>query len=75
MVKNLPANAGDTEDVGLIPRSGRYPGGVNGNLFQYCGLGNSMDRGAWQAIVHWVTKSRTQLSMHAFIHMQTRHMK
>ena len=75
MVKNLAANAGDTEDVGLIPRSKRYPRGVNGNLLQYSGLGNSVYRGACQAIVHWVAKSQTQLSTHAFIHMQTRHIK
>ena len=35
MVKNLPANAGDTGDVGLIPGSGRSPGGEHGNPFQY----------------------------------------
>ena len=35
MVKDLPANAGDVRDVGLIPRSGRSPGGGNGNLLQY----------------------------------------
>ena len=55
MVKNLPANAGDR---GLIPGSERSPGGGNGNLLQYC-LENPMDRGAWQAIVHGVTKSQT----------------
>ena len=40
MVKNLPANAGDEKDVGLIPESGRAPGGGNGNPFQYSCLGN-----------------------------------
>ena len=35
MVKNLPANAGDAEDTGLIPGSGRFPGGGNGNPLQY----------------------------------------
>jgi len=54
VVKNLPANAGDG---GLIPGSERSPGGGNGNLLQYC-LENPMDRGAWQAIVHGVTKSQ-----------------
>ena len=53
MVKNLPASAGD---AGLIPGLGRYPGEGNGNPLQYSFLGNSMDRGAWQAAVHGVTK-------------------
>ena len=48
VVKNLPANAGD---VGLIPESGRFPGGRHSNPLQYSCLGNLMDRGAWQAIV------------------------
>ena len=55
MVKN-PTNAGDTGDTGLIPRSGRSPGGGNGNPLQCSCLGNSMDRGAWQATVHRVAK-------------------
>ena len=59
MVKNLPANAGDAGDVGLIPGSGRCPGGGHGNLLQYSCLINPMDRGAWQATVHGVTKSQT----------------
>ena len=58
-VKNLPASAGD---VGLIPGSGRPPGEGNGNLLQYSCLGNPMDRGAWWATVHGVTKSWTQFS-------------
>ena len=45
VVKNLPANAGDTRDVGLIPESGRSPGVGNGNLFQYSFLGSPVDRG------------------------------
>ena len=48
VVKNPPANAGD---LGLIPGSGRSPGGRNGNPLQYFCLENPMDRGAWQAIV------------------------
>ena len=40
MVKNLPANAGDAKDTGLIPESGRSPGGGNGNAFQYSCLGS-----------------------------------
>ena len=59
MVKSLPANAGDARDVGLIPGLGRSPGGGNGNPLQYSCLKNSMDRGAWQAIVYGVTKSWT----------------
>ena len=53
MVKNPPANAGDT---GLIPELGRSPGEGNGNPLQYSFLGNSMDRGAWRATDHGVTK-------------------
>ena len=47
MIKNLPDNAGDTEDVGSILGLGRSPGGGNGNPLQYSCLGNPMDRGAW----------------------------
>ena len=49
----------DAGDMGLIPRSGRSPGEGNGNPLQYSCLKNSMDRGAWQAAVHRVTKSGT----------------
>jgi len=56
VVKNVPAKAGD---AGLIPESGRYPGGGNGNPLQYYCLENLMDRGAWWATVHRVAKSRT----------------
>ena len=56
MVKNLPANAGDTGDSGSIPGSGRYPAEGNGNPLQYSCLGNPMDGGAWQTTVHEVTK-------------------
>ena len=59
VVKNLPANAGDT---GSIPGSGRSPGGGNGNPLQYSFLENPMDRRAWWATVHGVTKSQTGLS-------------
>jgi len=61
-VKNPPANAGGVEDTGLIPGSGRSPGGGKDNSFQYSCLGNAMDRGAWQAIVHGVAKRQTWLS-------------
>ena len=56
-------NAGDSEDTGSIPGSGRSPGEGNGNPLQHSCLGNPMDRGAWRAIVHGVTKIRTQLSV------------
>ena len=56
MVKNPPVKAGDEGDTCLIPRSGRFPGGGNGNAFQYSCLGYPMDRGAWWATVHGVTK-------------------
>ena len=55
MVKNLPA----VGDPGLIPGSGRSPGGGNGNPLQYSCLENPMDRGAWQAAVHGIAKSDT----------------
>ena len=58
VVKNPPANPGDVRDIGLIPESGRSPGGGHGNPLQYSCLENPMDRGAWQAIVHRVPKSR-----------------
>ena len=57
VVKNLPANAEDVREAGLIPRSGRFHGGGNGNPRQYSCLENPMDRGAWQATVHRVIKS------------------
>ena len=62
VVKNLPANEGDIRDVGSIPGSGRSPGKGNGNPLQYSCLENPMDRGAWWATVHGVTKNRFRLS-------------
>ena len=59
VVKNTPANAGDTRETGLIPGSGRSPGGGHGSPHQYSCLDNPTDRGAWQATVHGVTKSWT----------------
>ena len=49
MVKNLPANAGDTRHAGSAPGWGRFPGEGNGNPLQYSCQENPMDRGAWQA--------------------------
>ena len=57
--KESACNAGDS---GSISGSGRSPGGGNGNPLQYSSLENPMDRGAWWAIVHGVTKSQTRLS-------------
>ena len=59
MIKNLPDNAGDIRSPGLIPGSGRSPEVESGNPLQYSCLENPMDRGAWWATVHRVTKSRT----------------
>ena len=57
--KNLPANKGDTGDMGSVPGSGRSPGEGNGSPLQYSCRENPMDRGAWQAAVHGVAKSWT----------------
>ena len=53
VVKNAPTNAGVE---GSIPGSGRSPGEGNGKPLQYSCLGNPMDRGAWWATIHGVTK-------------------
>ena len=58
MEENSPANAGD---AGLIPASGRFPGEGNGNPLQNSCLENSMDRGAWQATVHGVSRVKHNL--------------
>ena len=71
LVKDLPANVGDGSDMNSIPGLGKSPGDRNGNLLQYSCLENCMDRGVWQAIVHGVTKSWTQLSTHTHTHMHT----
>ena len=62
VVKNPPADAGDVGNRGSILASGRSPGKGNGSTLQYACLGNAMDRGVWQAKVHGVAKSWTQLS-------------
>ena len=56
------ASASNAGRPGSIPGMGRSPGEGNGNSLQYSCLENSMDRGAWQVMVHGVAKSRTQLS-------------
>ena len=59
VVKNLPSNAEDIRDAGLIPGSGGSPREGHGNPLQYCCLENPMDRGACWATVYSVTKTRT----------------
>ena len=59
--ENPPASAGDIRDTGLIPGSGRSPGGGHGNPLQYSCLENPIHRGAWRLTVHGVAKSQTQL--------------
>ena len=61
VVNSLPATTGDIRDVGSIPGLVRSPGGGHGNPLQCSCLENHMDRGAWWAIVHRVTKSLTGL--------------
>ena len=58
MVKNLPTNAGAPGDMGSISGLGKSPQVGNGNPLQYSCLENSMDRGAWWATLHGVTKSQ-----------------
>ena len=62
MLNNLPANAGDTGDVGSIPGLGRSPGVGNGNPLQCSCPENPRDGGDWWAAVYGVTESWTQLS-------------
>ena len=66
MVKNPPANLGDSGHTGMVHASGGSPGGGNGNPLQYSWLKNSMARGAWQALLHEITESdmTKQLSTH-----------
>ena len=58
VVKNPPANGGDIRDVGSVSGSGKSLGVGNGNPLQYSSLENPMDREAWWATVHGVTKSQ-----------------
>ena len=62
------ASAYNVGDLGSIPGLGRSPGEGNGNPLQYSCLENPMDRGAWWATVHGVTKSRIRLSDFIFIY-------
>ena len=61
VLKNLPANAGDRRDTGLLPGSGRSTGVGDSKPLQYSCLENSMDRGAWKATVHGVAESWTRM--------------
>ena len=63
VAENLPASGGDGGDLGLIPGSGRSPGGGHDNPLRYSCLENPMDRGAWRATIHRVAKSRTWLKL------------
>ena len=69
VVKNLPANAGDARDSGLIPGLGKSPRGGNGNPLQYSSRDNPSRR-TWWATIHGVAESDMieQLSMHTYIH-------
>ena len=62
VVQNPPASAGDRRDAGSILGSGKSPGEGHGNPLQYSCLENPMDRGAWWATAHRVSKGRTRLS-------------
>ena len=57
--KESAGDAGDAEDTGLIPGSGRSPGGGHGNLLQYSCLENPTGRGTWRAAIHRIAKSWT----------------
>ena len=59
VVKNPPANAGDTKDMGSVLGLRRSPAEGNGNPLQHSCLENPMNRGTWQAVVHRVTESQT----------------
>ena len=61
IVRHPPANVEDVRDATSIPGLERFPGGGHGNPLQYSCLENPMDRGAWQATVHRVANSQTQL--------------
>ena len=67
--EDFTCSAGETGDMGSIPESGRSPGEENGNSLQYSCLEDPMDRGAWRARVHRVSKSQTQLNTHTHTHI------
>ena len=74
VVRNPPASAGDVRDSGLIPVSGRSPGGGHGNPRQHSCLENHMDRGTWRATIHGVSESDlTEATEHACIKCSASH--
>ena len=70
MVKNLPASAGATRDLGSIPGSEGSPGVRNGNLFQYSWLGNCMNTEAWQGTALRVEKNWIRLNVCVSVHVR-----
>ena len=68
MVKNLPANAGNIGDIGLIAGWGRSPAEENDNPFQDSCLEDPMGRGSWWAMVQGVAKSQTSQHTHTHTH-------
>ena len=70
MVKNLPANAGDTRNAGLIPGSGRPPGVGNGNPLQYSCLESSIDRGTWQGTYSPWGLKESDMTEHTLAHKE-----
>jgi len=71
VVKNLPANAGDTRDAGLTPGCGKSPEGGHGNPLQYSCLENPMDKRAWKATVHRAAQNWTRLKQLSMQERQT----
>ena len=70
VIKNPPSNEGDARDAHAIPGSGRPLGGEPGNPLQYYYLENLMDRGAWRATVHGISKRHDRATAHS--HMRAR---
>ena len=68
VIKNPPVSSGDLRDMDSIPESGRSPGEGNSNSFQSSCLDNSMDKGAWWAIVHMVANRHDWVSTHTHRH-------
>ena len=64
MVKNPPASVGDVRDMGSVPGLRGTPGGMHSNPLQYSCLEDPMERGAWLATVHGVSKSWTEATEH-----------